>query len=111
MSRHRGAFAKLVMSLKFVVPSLMLRFPVVGAWGNYVLDSIDGDILLELGVSEETYQTIDKAADYWSYIIMLIVGLRWRIRRVIVLLFVYRTMGQGLFFVTRKEIVFLYFWC
>ena len=109
MSRHRGAFARLVMSLKFVVPPLMLRFPVVGAWGTYVLDSIDGDILLELGVSEETYQTIDKAADYFSYVIMLIVGLRWRIRRLIVLLFVYRTIGQALFFKTRKEIVFMYF--
>ena len=109
MSRHRGAFAKLVMSLKFVVPSLMLRFPVVGAWGTYVLDSVDGDVLLKLGVSDETYQTIDKAADYFSYVIMLIVGLRWRIRHLIVLLFVYRTIGQALFFKTRKEIVFMYF--
>jgi hypothetical protein len=98
-----------VISLKFLVPSLMLRFPVVGAWGNYVLDSIDGDVLLELGLSEETYQTIDKAADFYSYLIMLIVGLRWRIRTLIVLLFVYRIVGQLLFFKTRKEIIFVAF--
>ena len=109
MSRRRRALATLVVSLKFVVPSLMLRFPFAGAWGNFVLDSVDGDVLLELGVTEETYQTIDKAADYFSYVMMLIVGLRWRIKRPIVLLFVYRTVGQGLFFLTRKEIVFLCF--
>ena len=87
----------------------MLRFPVVGAWSNYVLDSIDGDVLLELGLSEETYQTIDKAADFYSYLIMLIVGLRWRIRILIVLLFMYRIVGQLLFFKTRQEIVFVAF--
>jgi hypothetical protein len=87
----------------------MLRFPFAGAWGNYVLDSVDGDILLELGLSDETYQTIDKGADYFSYIIMLIVGQRWSIKNLMVLLFVYRTIGQGLFFVTRNERVFLYF--
>jgi hypothetical protein len=109
MSRHRRALARFVVSLKFAVPSLMLRFPLVGAWGNYVLDSIDGDVLLELGVTEETYQTIDKTADFYSYVIMLIVGHRWRIKRLIVLLFVYRAIGQGLFFMTRNEIVFLVF--
>ena len=66
----------------------MVRFPFAGAWGNYVLDSVDGDVLLELGMTEERYQTVDKAADYFSYVIMLIVGLRWRIKRLVVLLHV-----------------------
>ena len=99
----------LVVALKVIVPSLMLRFPFYGAWGNYFLDIIDGDVLLQLGLSDATYQTIDKAADYFSYVIMLIVGLRWRIQSLIILLFVYRTIGQVLFFVTRQEIVFFYF--
>jgi hypothetical protein len=87
----------------------MLRFPFAGAWGTYVLDSVDGDVLLELGVTEEVYQTIDKTADSFSYVIMLIVGRRWRIGRLIGLLFVYRSVGQALFFVTRKEIVLFCF--
>lgn len=87
----------------------MPRFPLFGAWGNYVLDSVDGDVLLELGMSDEDYQTIDKAADYYSYVIMLIAGLRWRIKRLVALLFIYRTIGQALFFLTHKEILFLYF--
>lgn len=109
MSRRRRALATLVVSLKFVVPSLMPRFPFVGAWGNYVLDSVDGDVLLELGLPDETYQTIDKAADYFSYVIMLIVGIRWRIKRLVVLLFVHRTIGQALFFTTRNELAFVSF--
>lgn len=109
LSRRRRALATLVISLKFVVPSLMLRFPFAGAWGNYVLDVVDGDVLLELGVPEERYQTIDKAADYFSYVIMLIVGLRWRIKHVVALLFIYRTIGQALFFRTRNELAFVYF--
>lgn len=108
-SRRQRVLAALTISLKFVIPSFMLRFPFAGAWGNYVLDCIDGDILLELGVPEETYQSIDKSADYFSYVIMLIVGLRWRIKRTIMLLFVYRTIGQALFFRTRNELAFFCF--
>lgn len=99
----------LVISLKFLVPSLMLRFPFQAIWGNYFLDVIDGDILLSLGLSDYTYQTIDKVADYWSYIFMLILGLRWNIRKIVIFLFAYRTIGQILFFLTRNEQVFLLF--
>lgn len=88
----------LIIALKFIVPILMLYSPFVGAWGNYFLDVVDGDILLELRMSEYAYQTIDKIADYFSYIIMLIVGIRWRIKRLIIIFFIYRTIGQVLFF-------------
>jgi hypothetical protein len=108
-SRHRRALAALVVSLKFAVPSLMVQLPFAGAWGTYVLNGVNGDVLLELGVSEEAYQTIDKTADYFSYVVMLIVGLRWRTKRLIVLLFVYRTIGQALFFKTRNELAFVSF--
>jgi hypothetical protein len=102
-------FVYLVILLKFFVPTLMLRFPFVGAWGNYLLDVVDGDILMALGLSDYVYQTVDKAADYYSYIIMLILGLRWRIRKLVIILFIYRTIGQLLFFLTRNEQVFFIF--
>lgn len=98
-----------VILLKFLVPTFMLRVPFVGAWGNYLLDIVDGDILMALGLSDYVYQTIDKAADYYSYVIMLILGLSWRIRKLMILLFLYRTIGQVLFFLTRNEQVFFYF--
>lgn len=98
-----------IIALKFFVPALLLWFPFPAAWGNYFLDVIDGDILAQLGMQENTYQLIDKTADYVSYIFMLIVGLRWRIRRTILILFIYRTIGQVLFFITRNELFFFYF--
>lgn len=99
----------LVVFLKFLIPVFLLWFPFQAAWLNYGLDVIDGDILLQLGMGEATYQTIDKIADYFSYIFMLLVGLRWQIRRTILALFIYRTVGQLVFFLTRNELVFFYF--
>lgn len=87
----------------------MLKFPIFGLWGNYFLDIIDGDILLSLGLTNQTYQTIDKLADLASYVFMLILGLRWSIRKTIIILFVYRFIGQILFFITGNELVFFYF--
>lgn len=102
-------FPLIVVALKFLVPPLMLWFPFPAVWGNYFLDVVDGDILLSLGLNDYSYQTIDKIADYWSYIVMLLLGLRWNIKRIIIVLFVYRTIGQILFFVTRNELVFFIF--
>lgn len=98
-----------IIFLKILVPGLLLKFPFQAAWGNYFLDVIDGDVLLSLGMKEEIYQILDKFTDYISYIFMLIVGLRWKIRKLIVLFFVYRSIGQVLYFITRNEMVFFYF--
>jgi len=87
----------------------MLKFPVFGLWGNYFLDVVDGDILLSLGLTDAAYQIIDKLADLVSYIFMLILGLRWSIKKTIIILFAYRFIGQILFFITGNELVFLYF--
>ena len=87
----------------------MLQFPIFGLWGNYLLDVVDGDILLSLGLTDTTYQTIDKLADLVSYIFMLILGLRWSIRKTVLILFAYRFIGQILFFVTGNELIFFYF--
>ena len=99
----------LVVLLKIAVPWSMLWFPFAGVWGNYFLDVVDGDILLGLGMSDGLYQTIDKSADLLSYVFMLILGLRWRIGKTIVVLFIYRLIGQVLFFITHDELMFVYF--
>lgn len=101
--------ALIVILLKFIVPVFLLWFPFQVAWINYFLDVVDGDILLSLGLNDENYQTIDKIADWFSYIFMLLVGLRWNIKKTIIILFIYRTIGQTLFFLTRNELIFFYF--
>lgn len=98
-----------VIALKFIVPVLLIWFPFAGSWANYVLDVVDGDILQYFGMQDYQYQTIDKAADYFSYIMMVVAAWKWRIRFTVILLFVYRTIGQILFFLTRDEMMFFYF--
>lgn len=102
-------FQLLIILLKIAVPASMLFFPLFGLWGNYVLDVIDGDLLLSLGMTDSNYQLIDKSLDLISYFFMLILGLRWSIRKLIIILFTYRIIGQVLFFITGKEIIFFYF--
>lgn len=87
----------------------MLRIPFHSAWANYFLDVVDGDVLLALGMAESTYQTLDKGADFFSYIIMFLVGRNWRIGKTITVLFVYRAIGQLLYFTIASEAVFFYF--
>ena len=98
-----------VVFLKIAVPALMLKFPFAGLWGNYFLDVVDGDILRFLGMPEFTYQSIDKVCDLVSYFFMLGLGMRLKVRKLIIVLFFYRLIGQILFFVTRNEAVFFYF--
>lgn len=102
-------FQLLIILLKIAVPASMLRFPLFGLWGNYFLDVVDGDILLSLGMNDQTYQLLDKSTDFISYIFMLILALRWSIKKTIIILFTYRIIGQILYFLTGNELIFFYF--
>lgn len=99
----------LVVALKFLLPVLLIWFPFLAGWANFLLDTIDGDILIPLGLEDYNYQTIDKIADYVTYISMLIVGWKWEIHKEIKITFALRTIGQILFFVTRDEMMFFFF--
>ncbi len=99
----------LIVVAKFVVPVLIVPFPFAAGWANFVLDTVDGDILIPLGLDDGTYQLIDKAADWFTYVGMLVAARHWKIRRAVIVLFVLRTAGQLLFFITGAEIVFFFF--
>lgn len=103
------ALIAVVIGMKFLLPVLYLRWPFAAGWGNLVLDSIDGDILVPAGLPEPTYQIVDKVADYWAYVFMLLWGWNQPIRREVALTFSLRTVGQMLFFATRNELALFYF--
>jgi len=98
-----------VVALKFLLPIFLIPFPFLAGWANFVLDSIDGDLLIPLGLDDRLYQLIDKSADWVTYVFMVIAGRRWPIRRWLLGLFVLRSVGQGLFFVTGDERMFFFF--
>lgn len=99
----------IIIAAKFLLPVLFIWFPFLAGWANFVLDTIDGDILIPLGLEDYNYQTIDKLADYFTYVFMLIVGWRWQIHKEIKITFAIRTVGQLLFFLTRDELMFFFF--
>lgn len=99
----------LVIAAKFILPLFMLKWPFLAASLNFILDTVDGDILMPLGLADSTYQPIDKIADYVTYILMAVVAWKWDIRKTILALFAFRTVGQILFFATGSEVVFFYF--
>jgi hypothetical protein len=98
-----------VLVLKFSLPVLILRWPFQASWANYVLDTLDGDVLMPLGLAPETYQTWDKAADWVTYVAMFVAGRRWEIRRTVTVLFALRSVGQLIYFVTGNDTVFFFF--
>ena len=43
-----------------------------------MLDAVDGDLLILLGLSDPVYQQVDKSADYVTYVCMVAAAWRWR---------------------------------
>ena len=99
----------LIVGLKFLLPVLIFVAPFGAGWANFVLDSIDGDLLIPAGLSDPVYQNVDKAADWITYLCIFLWGWRRPIRREVAATFALRTVGQALFFVTQEEIVFFWF--
>lgn len=100
-----------VLALKFLVPVLTVFFPFAGGWANFVLDSVDGDLLIPLGLANETYQPIDKIADWVTYIAIVVLAYRsqWPVRRLMAGLFVFRSVGQLAFLLTGNELMLFFF--
>jgi hypothetical protein len=96
----------LIVALKFVLPLLIIRFPFAAGWANFALDGIDGDLLIPLGLPNEVYQPVDKVSDWVTYVAIVIVGYRnqWPIRRLMLGLFLFRSVGQIAFLLTEEEL-------
>lgn len=94
-----------IIAAKFLIPVGIVVFPFAFGWANFVLDTIDGDLLVPLGLADSTYQPIDKLADWATYIGMVVAAWRfdWSIQRWVYVLFVYRSVGQILFLATGAE--------
>lgn len=99
----------LIIAAKILVPIGILASPFFLGWANFILDTIDGDILLRIGLLDQNYQLIDKATDYLTYIVMLVYSRKLIIKRELTLAFILRTVGQMLFFITNNELMLFFF--
>jgi len=101
----------LIVAAKFALPLLIIRFPFAAGWANFLLDGFDGDMLIPLGLPNETYQPVDKVTDWSTYVAIVVVAFRndWPIRRLMLGLFLFRTVGQVSFLLTGNELLLAFF--
>ena len=100
-----------ILLLKFVIPVLTVFFPFASGWANFALDSVDGDLLVPLGLANSTYQPIDKLADWATYVAIVVLAhrSRWPMRKLLAGLFVFRSVGQLAFLLTGNELMLFFF--
>ena len=100
------AWIGLIVAAKFALPLLIIRFPFAAGWANFFLDGFDGDLLIPLGLPNEVYQPLDKVTDWVTYVAIVVVAYRnqWPIRRLMLGLFLFRSVGQVSFLVTENEL-------
>ena len=101
----------LIVAAKFGLPLLILRFPFAAGWANFFLDSFDGDLLIPLGLPNEVYQPVDKITDWVTYVVIVayVFWKAWPIRRLMLALFLYRSVGQISFLATGNELLLAFF--
>ena len=78
---------------------------------NFILDWADGEFFKRAGYKKEEYKIIDKILDlYWyAFIISYAVVNDIPGLPILIFLFVYRLVGQILFFIKRKQILLFIF--
>lgn len=96
----------LIVAAKFGIPVLIVWFPFAAGWANFVLDGVDGDLLVPLGLPDATYQPVDKLADWATYVAMVVAAFRkaWPVRWLVLGLFLFRSVGQTCFLATGNEL-------
>jgi hypothetical protein len=101
----------LIIAAKFILPLLIIRFPFAAGWANFFLDSFDGDLLIPLGLSNAVYQPVDKITDWVTYVAIVVLAYRdtWPIRRLMLGLFLFRSIGQVSFLLTQNELFLAFF--
>jgi hypothetical protein len=102
----------LVVSLRFLAALYILINPLWGYVLTLVFDYFDSYFLAAkknlVEMPWKDYLLWDKYLDLVGYVTMLIVGLRMGFP-VLLILFLYRLIGQVLFFITQKEYLFVIF--
>lgn len=97
----------LIVAAKFALPVLIVRLPFAAGWANFVLDAVDGDLLIPLGLPNEIYQPVDKLSDWVTYVAIVVVAYRnaWPTKRLMLGLFLFRSIGQVGFLATGNELL------
>ena len=107
----QAAAIALIVAAKFGLPLLIIRFPFAAGWANFFLDGIDGDLLIPLGLPNDIYQPVDKITDWVTYVAIVVLAYRnaWPTKRLMLGLFLFRSIGQAGFLLTGNELLLAFF--
>ncbi len=101
----------LLIFLRIISAFLIFAAVIPTSIIQFILDWIDGEFYKRAGFHKHTYQVWDKVLDYYWYVFILLYLMTTKPPhfRLFIVLFVFRTIGQFLFFITRKQIYFFLF--
>lgn len=112
-TKHKFVFFLLVVDelLRFFAPFLLFINPLVAIPANILFDLVDYPLFRFSGFSWETSHRFDKMMDYWWYIVILVFSLisNLPITPIIIVLFLWRSIGQFLTVVSKNEKLLLLF--
>lgn len=94
---------------RFAICFFIFKYPLFVTITSLLLDWGDFLICKKAGFSWSQYSSYDKTMDYWWYLFILFYSLGKSIASIIIVLFVFRTIGQYLIFIRKKEIYFTLF--
>ena len=95
--------------LRFTTPLLIFNYTWVAVVLSLGLDWVDSWFAFKAGVTWDFYSRYDKFLDFWWYIFILLFSINLEILPIISILFFYRSIGQFLMLLTRKEKYFFWF--
>jgi hypothetical protein len=103
-----------IISLRLIVPVLILRYWLVGGVAAMLLDAADVVLIEAIGLGGfgDHYAELDKVLDSYYYALELWVALQWAnpwARAPAAALFAYRLVGVGLFEATHARIMLFAF--
>jgi hypothetical protein len=102
---------KIVVLFRLLFGPTIFLFPRFTAIVSLILDWADGEFYKRAGYDHDQYAIYDKVLDYYWYIwiLLYIVLTDAPYKPVFIFLFFYRTLGQLLYFLFKKEILFFIF--
>lgn len=101
-----------VILLRFIIPLLIFRRPLLGGVASILIDAFDANIVHLMGGAFPNYQQIDKFLDTYYLFLEFVVSLAWHhkiAKQTSVILFLYRVVGVVLFEVTNARVFLLLF--
>ena len=96
-------------SVRLVGPFLIFFNPLLASALSLIFDEADFYLFYKSGYKLIYYHIIDKLLDYWWYIFILIYSLGQPINNFVIILFIYRSLGQFLSIISRNEKLLLLF--